>query len=76
VSSANHETGSPEEDPGLADGANKPREAVLDLLLLLIVALIILSIAGGVFVNPLVLLLLIVVLLLFLGPYRGSRSRL
>jgi hypothetical protein len=48
----------------------------MDLLLLLIIALIILSIAGGAFISPLVLLLLIVVLLLFLGPYRGRRTRI
>jgi hypothetical protein len=48
----------------------------MDLLLLIIIALIILSLAGGAFISPLVFLLLIVVVLLFMGPYRGRRSRL
>jgi len=48
----------------------------MDLLLLLIVALVILSLAGGAFISPLVFLLLIVVLVLFMGPYRGRRSRI
>lgn len=48
----------------------------MDLLLLIIIALIIFSLAGGAFISPLVFLLLIVVVLLFMGPYRGRRSRL
>jgi RNA polymerase sigma factor (sigma-70 family) len=48
----------------------------MDLLLLLIIALVILSLAGGAFISPLVFLLLIVVVVLFMGPYRGRRSRL
>lgn len=48
----------------------------MDLLLLLIIALVVLSLAGGAFVSPLVFLLQIVVVLLFMGPYRGRRSRI
>ena len=48
----------------------------MDLLVLLIIALIILSVAGAAFVSPLVLVLLVVALLLFVGPYRGRRSRI
>jgi hypothetical protein len=49
---------------------------LMDLLVLLIIALIILSVAGAAFVSPLVLVLLVVALLLFVGPYRGRRSRI
>ena len=55
---------------------NQNERTFMDLLLLLIIALIILSLAGGAFLSPLVFLLLIVVVLLFMGPYRGRRSRL
>jgi hypothetical protein len=48
----------------------------MDLLLLLIIALVILSLAGGAFISPLVFLLLIVGVVLFMGPYRGRRSRI
>jgi hypothetical protein len=47
----------------------------MDPLLLLIIALVVLSLAGGAFISPLVFLLLIVGVMLFMGPYRGRRSR-
>lgn len=55
---------------------NSNERILVDLLLLLIIALVILSLAGGAFLSPVVFLLLIVVVLLFLGPYRGRRSRI
>jgi hypothetical protein len=56
---------------------NIPNERiVMDPLLLLIIALVVLSLAGGAFMSPIVFLLLIVVVVLFMGPYRGRRSRI